>query len=263
VREILVIGIGPGDPEQVTVQAVNAMNRAQVFFVPSKGAEKEALVTSRRAILERYVTGGGYRLVELADPPRDRAGDYLGAVDDWHGRRAAQWGEAIAGELEPDGVGAFLVWGDPSLYDSTLRILERVLASDAVAFEHRVVPGITSVQALAARHRIPLHGIGEPVLITTGRRLAEDGAGGGALPSNTVVMLDGNARFTEVGPEGVDIYWAANLGTDREEVAAGPLSEVSGEIVRRRAALRAAVGWVMDVYLLRRHGPAAAADDGA
>jgi precorrin-6A synthase len=229
------------------------MNRADVFFVPDKGGEKTDLVAARRAIVERYVDHDGYRFVELADPPRDRASDaYASAVDDWHGRRAEQWGQAMAAELGPDGVGAFLVWGDPSLYDSTLRILERVLAAGTVAFEHRVVPGVTSVQALAARHRIPLHGVGEPVLITTGRRLAGDGI---LAEPNTVVMLDGQARFTTVDPEGVEIFWGANLGTDHEEAVAGPLGEVREHIVERRAALRAATGWVMDVYLLRRPAP--------
>jgi precorrin-6A synthase len=155
----------------------------------------------------------------------------------------------MAAELGPDGVGAFLVWGDPSLYDSTLRILERVLAAGTVDFEHRVVPGVTSVQALAARHRVPLHGVGEPVLITTGRRLRDD-----RDQPNTVVMLDGGARFSELGPEGVEIFWGANLGTAHEEAVAGPLAEVAAEIVRRRGALRATTGWVMDVYLLRRAG---------
>jgi precorrin-6A synthase len=122
-----------------------------------------------------------------------------------------------------------------------------MLAAGTVAFEYRVVPGVTSVQALAARHRVPLHGIGEPVHITTGRRLGDTDD-----EPNTVVMLDGAARFAEVDPEGVEIFWGANLGTDREEAIAGPLGEVAGQIEERRAALRAAVGWVMDVYLLRR-----------
>ena len=68
--------------------------------------------------------------------------------------------------------GAFLVWGDPTLYDSTLRIIRRIL-SKGFALEYEVIPGITAVQALAAQHRIALNSIGEPVLITTGRRIAK------------------------------------------------------------------------------------------
>ena len=86
------------------------------------------------------------------------------------------WADAIERELAPDGVGAFLAWGDPSLYDSTLRILDAV--AQHVEIDYDVIPGITAIQALTARHRIPLNDIGEPVLITTGRRLAADGLRG-------------------------------------------------------------------------------------
>ena len=72
------------------------------------------------------------------------------------------WADAIESELAPDGVGAFLAWGDPSLYDSTLRILGLVAAR--VDIDYDVIPGITAIQALTARHRIPLNDVGEPVL---------------------------------------------------------------------------------------------------
>ena len=43
-RRLLIIGIGAGDPEQVTVQAIKALNRADVFFVIDKGAVKQDLM---------------------------------------------------------------------------------------------------------------------------------------------------------------------------------------------------------------------------
>jgi len=36
-RRLLIIGIGAGDPEQVTVQAIRALNEADVFFMMDKG----------------------------------------------------------------------------------------------------------------------------------------------------------------------------------------------------------------------------------
>ena len=42
-RKILLIGIGAGNPDYLTIQAVDALNRVDVFFVPDKGAEKAAL----------------------------------------------------------------------------------------------------------------------------------------------------------------------------------------------------------------------------
>ncbi len=112
-------------------------------------------------------------------------------------------------QLEESEAAAFLVWGDPMLYDSTLRILERVRGLDAVSFAVTVVPGITSIQALAASHAIPLNAIGQPVTITTGRRLTEtfpDPAG------TAVVMLDGEQAFLALTDPEVTIYWGAYLG---------------------------------------------------
>ncbi|MBF6124598.1 precorrin-6A synthase (deacetylating) [Nocardia brasiliensis] len=243
-HKLSVIGIGAGDPDQVTVQAVKALRQVDVFFVIGKGAEKQELVDVRTAILAEHVEQP-YRIVEIADPPRDRApADYQGVVEDWHERRAALLEAAFAAA---EGVGGMLVWGDPSLYDSTLRMIERVLARGAVRFDYEVIPGVTSVQALAARHRMVLHRIGEPVHITTGRRLRAEG-----LADSAVVMLDSECTFTEVPGNDVHIWWGAYLGMPDETLIAGPLREVEQQIVERRTRLRAEKGWIMDVYLLRR-----------
>jgi precorrin-6A synthase len=251
-RKVLIIGIGAGDPEYVTVQAINALNEADVFFIIDKGTEKEDLVRLRREICDRYVRGP-YRIVEATDPERDRASaSYVAAVEAWHEERAALYERMIRDELGEDGCGAFLVWGDPSLYDGTLRIIDRVLARGAVAFEHRVIPGITSVQALAARHRVPLNRIGESIEITTGRRLSE---GRPADVGNSVVMLDGDCAFRSLDGEDIDIYWGAYLGTEDEILVAGPLGERADEIERTRREARERKGWIMDTYLLRRSAP--------
>jgi precorrin-6A synthase len=167
-------------------------------------------------------------------------------VLDWHERRAALLAEAFAAH---DGVGAILVWGDPALYDSTLRMIERVAARAPLDYE--VIPGITSAQALAARHRMVLHEIGEPVHITTGRRLREEGM---APDGSTLVMLDGETSFTGVPGDNVHIWWAAYLGMPDEELIEGPLRVVEDRIIQRRNQLREAKGWIMDIYLLRRGG---------
>src|SRR6516165_6670385 len=164
-RHIHVIGIGAGDPDYMTVQAIRALNGTQVFFAMDKGEAKSDLVGLRREVCARFIREPGYRLVELLDPKRSTDVDYREAVSDWHAARARVWATAIAAELGADGVGAFLAWGDPSLYDSTLRILDAVAAD--VDFTFDVIPGITAVQALTARHRVPLNEVGEPVLITT------------------------------------------------------------------------------------------------
>ena len=242
-RFIHVIGIGAGDPDHVTAEAVRAMNDTQVFFAMDKGEAKNDLVALRRQICERFIREPDYRFVELTDPQRAKDGEYRQAVADWHSARAAVWADAIERELAPDGVGAFLAWGDPSLYDSTLRILE--LVAQRVEISYDVIPGITAIQALTARHRIPLNDIGEPVLITTGRRLAADGLAGSA-----VVMLDGDCVFRSCPPQ-TRIWWGAYLGTPDELLVSGTVGEVGEKIVKLRAEARARHGWIMDTYLLR------------
>jgi precorrin-6A synthase len=253
-RELLVIGMGPGHPDQVTVQAVQAMNRTDVFFRIDKGADKSGLNAARDEILRRHVTPGGYRIVDIPEPPRDRsaaltADGYQGAVSDWHAARAELIAAAIETELGADGVGAFLVWGDPSVYDSMLRIVDRVLALGSVAFTCTVIPGVTSVQALAAAHRIPLNRVGEPIHITPARRLE------GGLPDgldSAVVMLDRGFTAAGFGEPGLSVYWGAYLSTDDEVLISGPLADVADEIAATRARLRERHGWIMDTYLLRR-----------
>ena len=246
-RRIHVIGVGAGDPDYVTAQAVDALNDTQVFFAMDKGETKDELVALRRLICERFIREPGYRFVALPDPPRSKetpdSPAYRQAVADWHARRARVWADAIEAELEPGGVGAFLAWGDPSLYDSTLRILETVAAT--VDIDYDVIPGITAIQALTARHRIPLNDVGEPVLITTGRQLRENGISGSA-----VVMLDGDCSFRSC-PPATRIWWGAYLGTPDEMLLAGTVGEVGEEIAEVRSDARARHGWIMDTYLLR------------
>lgn len=237
------IGIGVGDPGYLTMQAIEALNDTQVFFAMDKGEAKSDLVALRRDICAQFIRDPGYRFVELPDPKRSTGTDYRDAVADWHAARARVWADAISAELGPDGVGAFLAWGDPSLYDSTLRILDAVGAE--VDFSYDVIPGITAIQALTARHRIPLNEVGEPVVITTGRQLRENGLAGAA-----VVMLDADCSFQACPPD-TQIWWGAYLGTDDELLAAGTVGEVGARIVALRAEARARHGWIMDTYLLR------------
>lgn len=257
-RTVLVVGIGAGDPEHLTLQAVAALRRAEVFFVIDKGGDKDDLLALRTEILRRHRPDGAYRVVPATDPPRERtelADDtYRDVVVDWQDRRAAIYRTMLTDELPEGGTGAFLVWGDPSLYDGTLRLLDRVLEGVEDRDDWRVesIAGISSVAALAAAHRLILNRVGRPVLITTGRRIE------GGLPDDAddvVVMLDGRTAFATLPPEqskDLHIYWGAYLGTAHELLVAGPLDDVRDEIVSVRADARARRGWIMDTYLLRR-----------
>lgn len=67
------IGIGAGDPDQLTLQAVKALNRVDVFFLLDKGEAKADLIGLRHGILAEHIAEDReYRLVEARDPDRDR-----------------------------------------------------------------------------------------------------------------------------------------------------------------------------------------------
>jgi precorrin-6A synthase len=239
-KTILIVGIGTGNPEHLTVQAINALNRADVLFIPDKGAGKADLADLRRDIVARYVTNPAGRTVGYAVPRRDAANpDYGAGVDDWHADLATIFCDLLE-TVPANGAGAFLVWGDPGLYDSTIRIVERLRAGHRV----EIIPGISAIQALTAAHGIALNRIGEPVHITTGRKL-------GAVADDTIVMLDGQTAFSNADPD-LDIFWGAYLGSPDEITIAGRLGDVRDEIVATRKVARERHGWIMDTYLLRK-----------
>jgi precorrin-6A synthase len=227
---------------------VRALESVDVFLVPDKKRGVDDLVAVREEILRRH-TSGSYRMVVVPDPPRDRNPERYGdEVRDWHAARAEAYETVLLEQVREDETVGFLVWGDPSLYDSTIRVVERILERGRVWFDYDVVPGISSVQLLAARHRLVLNTIGGPITVTTGRRLLRDVAAGA---SNIVVMLDGGLACADL--DGTwSMWWGANLGTDDEELVAGKLAEVLPAIREARARAKQARGWVMDTYLLRR-----------
>ncbi|MEU8363806.1 precorrin-6A synthase (deacetylating) [Nonomuraea sp. NPDC048882] len=257
-KRLLVIGIGAGDPDHLTLQAAKAIARTDVFFLVDKGEVKDELVRLRQDLIAEHGRPP-YRIAEARDPERDRgASAYTAAVADWRSRRALAC-EALIGEELADGeTGAFLVWGDPGVYDSTLAIVEEILQRGNVTFDYEVIPGISSVAALTARHRTSLTWVGRPVHLTTGRRLAEEGA----TADDVAVMLDAHCSFDGLddgdisgdisGDSSWDIYWGAYLGTPDEILVSGKVSEVGERIRELRAEARARKGWIMDTYLLRR-----------
>ncbi|RYB94459.1 precorrin-6A synthase (deacetylating) [Nocardioides oleivorans] len=239
---VRIIGIGC-HPEQLTLEARSAIESCDYVIAADKGQD-DPLLALRRSIC----SSAGVELVAVPDPSRDRSSGldeagYDGAVLDWHDARAAAYSSVIS--ARPGTVG-FLVWGDPAFYDSTIRVVDRL------GLEYDVLPGVSAISLLAARHRLVLHEVGRPVLVTTGRRLAAEVEAG---HDNLVVMLDGRLQASEL-PDDWDIWWGANLGSPHEELVSGRLADVVGEITASRSRAKDADGWVMDTYLLRRASPA-------
>lgn len=243
--KLTLIGIGTGNPEHLTLQAIRAMNAQDLILIPQKGAGKSDLAELRQAICDEVLTNPDTKVVYFDLPVRDEAtADYHQRVDDWHDEIAVAWQKAMSGQRA--NAVALLVWGDPSLYDSTLRIAARL----DPAPELEVIPGITSLQGLTAAHAIPVNDIGAPFLVTTGRRLRDGGWPVGV--DRVAVMLDGTCAFQELPPAGLHIWWGGYVGMPQQVICAGPLEEVSDKIIKMRAAARAEHGWIMDIYLLSK-----------
>ncbi|MFS4439103.1 precorrin-6A synthase (deacetylating) [Paracoccaceae bacterium GXU_MW_L88] len=240
--EIWLIGIGTGHPGHVTLEGQAALREAAAVLLPQKGTGKEDLAHLRRDILK--AAGAEAKIIPFPMPERDETLPYQSRVAAWHDEIARRWQAALEGA--PDGPVALLVWGDPGLYDSTLRIAARLDPAPKL----RVIPGITALQALTAAHAIPFNTVGGAVTVTTGRRLRAEGWPEGA--ESVAVMLDGEGSFETLDPAGVDIWWGAFLGMPEEILDHGPLAEAGPRIAKTRAAARADHGWIMDCYLLRR-----------
>lgn len=247
--KLSLVGIGSGNPEHLTLEAIRVLEGADVILLPRKGDEKTELADLRRMIA-RDVLKTSPKIIEFDYPVRDAGTPkYLDGVNTWHDALGAIWGRLIRENAGEDGHVALMVWGDPSLYDSTLRIAERVKAQ-GIEVDVRVVPGITSLQMLTAAHAIPLNTLGAPVQITTGRRLRDHGWPAGV--DTVAVMLDGECSFQSLEGAGYDIWWGAYVGMPDQMLMAGPLDEMGSEIVEARAEARARNGWIMDIYLIRK-----------
>lgn len=234
---IRILGVGMG-PQHVTPEVADALRGCDYVLAVEKTSD-DRLLAARRTIAERF----GVEVVAVPDPDRDRAdpADYPRAVAAWHEARVAAYEQVLRAR---EGTVAFLVWGDPSLYDSTIRLVEQL--AQRLPIEYDVLPGVSAPQLLAARHRIVLHAVGEPVHVTTARRLRGAIAAG---QKNVCVMLTGSLDLA--GLEDWSIWWGANLGTDSERIVAGRVGDVLPVLLAGRDEAKAAAGWVMDVYLLR------------
>lgn len=245
-KTLTLIGIGTGNPDHLTYEGANAIRQAHTILIPRKGEDKADLADLRRDICARVLADevSPPRIIEFDLPTRDPDLPYLQAVDEWHDAIADSWNSAAQ---DADHV-ALLVWGDPSLYDSSLRIAGRLDPMPTI----KVTAGITALQALTAGHAIPINDIGAPFVVTTGRQLCDNGWPEGV--QTAAFMLDGSCSFQHLSGSGYHIWWGAYLGMDNQLLISGPLDDVRDQIIQTRAAARADHGWIMDIYLIRKTG---------
>ena len=120
IETVTLVGIGTGNPGHLTLDGAEALTSADTILVPRKGTGKDDLAEIRLALLDRL--GVTARVAFFDYPVRDESLPYLERVERWHDEIAARWAEAAGAAKSV----ALLVWGDPSFYDSTMRIAERL-----------------------------------------------------------------------------------------------------------------------------------------
>ena len=247
--ELYLVGIGMGNPAHLTGEAVQVLQTADLILIPHKGSDKADLADLRKQICEELLSP--VPSIEYFDlPSRDpKEPNYIKRVNYWHDVIAALWHDNIQENCPGGGKIALMIWGDPSLYDSSLRIAERL----KIKYTHvkiHIIPGITAIQLLTAAHGIPLNEIGSPVTISTGRQLSEKGWPEGC--ETLVVMLDGTTAFDTLDHKEFNVWWGAYLGMKEEILISGPLSACCCAIKKQRMEARKRHGWIMDTYLLRK-----------
>ncbi len=244
--ELFLVGIGTGNPEHITIQARRAIEEADSILIPYKGSEKSELVDVRLKICKEIVKGKKTKIIQFDLPSRDLSYSYQEGVEKWHDNVARVWSSTIRKNCSDDTKVAFLIWGDPSLYDSSLRIAARLKPKPKI----QVFAGITSIQALTAAHKIPINEVGKPFIVTTGRNLLECGFPQGV--KTVAVMLDGKCSFQSLREPKLYIYWGAYLGMENEIILEGWVEDVSKKITEIRADARNLNGWIMDSYILQK-----------
>jgi precorrin-2/cobalt-factor-2 C20-methyltransferase len=211
------VGVGPGDPELLTVKGLRVLREADAVFVPvaDTGEVGRAEATVREYLEEGRVTR---LLFALSDDPEARERNWSNAA------------HAVSKHLENGETCAFATIGDPNVY-STFTYLARTVRGIQPDVEVETVPGITAMQDLASRSgTVLLEGDGRLALLpfTAGEEPLREALAG----FETVVCYKGGSRLGEVlrVAEGEgrleDAVYGARLGIEGEEIS--PAREMVG-----------------------------------
>jgi precorrin-4/cobalt-precorrin-4 C11-methyltransferase len=236
-KRLIGVGVGPGDPELVTVKAVRVLREADVVLVPVLAAPDPSGPGRAETIIRAYVAADRVKRLEFA------LNDTGGVTP----RRAAAWqaaATAVAAEFAAGAATvAFGTLGDPNLY-STFSYLAQTVRDLVPEVTIETVAGITAMQDLASRAGISLAEGTEPVTLvplnggvdTLDQALARGGTvvgykvGAAASPAPAVLRdrlqaagrLDAAVIGARLGLQGELIAPAAEVLRPAEPPAPGP-----------------------------------------
>ena len=218
------VGVGPGDPELLTLKAVHAFEAADVILVPSTEASGDESGRAEQIVLAAHPSAESkLRRVPFSMAQRSGVGT----------KRRQSWQASAQAAVDAFHAGAttvaFATVGDPSVY-STFSYLAAQVQAVVPDVDVSVVPGITAMQALAAASLTPLvEGTESLTLVPATAGLAAVGA---ALDgADTVVAYKGGRQLAEllgvVRQRGRDGVLGVNIGLPGQEIT--PLAEVDAQ----------------------------------
>ena len=141
--KLFCVGCGPGDPELLTIRAVNLIKSAEIIFAPTAREGKPSIALS---VVEKYINKPTKTVSLIFPMVKDKE-----SLKDYWKRNA----EEIAGAVRSGKIVVYLTVGDPALY-STWIYIHRELKNNHKDIEVEIVPGITSIFAIAAKAKISL-----------------------------------------------------------------------------------------------------------
>jgi precorrin-2/cobalt-factor-2 C20-methyltransferase len=216
--ELVGIGVGPGDPDLLTVAAVREFTAAGRVFVPVLASD---VAGRAEAVVRAHLTHD--RLERLVFALND---DVTGSQ-----RRRHQLWDAAATRVvhylrEDGGTAVFATLGDPSVY-STFGYLAQTVRELLPGVRIRTIPGITAMQAAASAVGVTLvEGIESLTLVSLSRglRTLDDALDAASRRNSTVVAYKGGSRLVQVrewveSAGALDRAWCAeHLGTPDERI---------------------------------------------
>ncbi len=242
--KFFLIGMGTGNPEHLTIEGIKTLKKMDLILLPKKNNQKKELLNIRKHICKTIIVKKTI-IKEYNIPSRTQKKSYKESVNIWHQKISENILKIIKKNHSEKNKLGFLIWGDPALYDSTLRIISNL----KIKYKLKIISGISSIQALTSAHSISLNEIGESVLVTTGRKLK------GEMFKNSksvLVFLDGEYSFKFLDLKHYYIWWGAYLGMKKQILIKGRLSEVYKKIISRKKKAQTVNGWIMDTYLLKK-----------
>ena len=199
---LIFVGVGPGDPELMTLKAARIIREAPAIAIPDTGLGDSAVLKIAGDLI------GDKPLIRLYMPMRGTRAEWAES----HAEAVAELKKA----LDKYGTVAYPVLGDPSIY-ATSSYLMRLLQPE---YECEVIPGIPAMCAAAAQLKVPLCEQRESLTVLDA--FADDDE----LPKSNAVVMKSGKRLNSLKEKCAEreAYAIRNCGMDHEWL--GPLADI-------------------------------------